>query len=63
MQININCEVTEYYCLPDKKNQFVSFSINEKAVVISFLDGEDEVIVQSEISLEDFTKISKIITK
>jgi len=59
--ILFECEVTEFDTLPIKINKTNSFSINQNCVVISFCDKDENVIAQSEISIEDAKKLAKLI--
>lgn len=61
MEIELICETTEYAVYPDKKIEKTSFFIHENCLVISFCDKNEEVITQSEISIEDAKKLAKIL--
>lgn len=61
MIINIECETTEYACVPDDTNVITNFNINDKSLVISFLDKNNNVLTQSEIGLSDARKLAQII--
>lgn len=64
MIIQIITEATEYATMYDSNIVKVSFSIQDNCVVISGLDGNEEVVNdnQLEISKEDFLKISKLLS-
>jgi hypothetical protein len=62
MNIEIEIETTEYYVHPDEDNKKTVFCIQDKAVVISFTNGYDEVITQSEIPREEALKLASIIS-
>lgn len=59
MEIIINCEVKAYNCRPQDKNTMNAFCLNE-TLLISFCDGNDNVLQQSEISMEDAKVLAKI---
>lgn len=61
MEIELICETTEYAVVPDKKNEKTVFYIHENCLVISFCDKNEEVITQSEISIEDARKLAKVL--
>lgn len=61
MDIQLICDTTEYAVYPDKKIEKTVFYIHEKCLVISFCDKNEEVITQSEISVEDARKLAKIL--
>lgn len=55
------CDVTEFAVYPDENYQKVVFCLNEKSLVISFMDDNDNVLTQSEIGIKDAYKLSKLI--
>lgn len=57
----MTAEVTEYNVISDEIYEEVSFCLGEKCLVISFLDENDNVITQTEISLSDARKLAKLI--
>lgn len=59
--IIFECEVTEYNIIPPKENTHNAFNISNSCLVISFCDSDDNVITQSEISIEDARKLAKLI--
>lgn len=61
MEIELICDTTEYAVYPDKKIEKTVFYIHENCLVISFCDKDEEVITQSEISIEDAKKLAKIL--
>ena len=61
MNIELECETTEWAVISDKKIEKTVFNINGKSVVISFCDSNGKVIKQSEIDMYDAKTLSKII--
>jgi hypothetical protein len=61
MEIELICETTEYAVYPDKKNEKISFYIHENCLVISFCDKDENVLTQSEISIEDARKLAQVL--
>jgi len=59
--ITFDCEVTEYNILPKKFNIENTFYITDNCLVINFCDSDDNVIAQSEISIEDARKLARLI--
>ena len=55
------CDVTEFTVYPDENYQKVVFCLNEKSLVISFMDDKNNVLTQSEIGIKDAYKLSKLI--
>ena len=55
------CDVTEFAVIPDENYQKVVFCLNDKSLVISFMDDQDNVLTQSEIEIKDAYKLSKLI--
>lgn len=60
--ITFECEVVEYETIPAIENTNVVFSIKDKSVVINFTDSDENVLHQSEISIEDARKLAKLIS-
>ena len=60
--IQLDCDVTEYDVITDKKITNVIFCINEKSLVINFTDIHEKIIMQSEISIVDARKLAKLLT-
>ena len=61
MYINVNCDVTEYNIKPDKNYEKVKFTICEHSLIIEFCDFYENVLNQSEISIEDAKQLSKLL--
>lgn len=61
MEIKIICDVTEYIALPKQINTKNIFSICDDCLVIDFCDEYENVLSQSEISIEDAKKIAKLL--
>jgi hypothetical protein len=61
MYINVNFEVTEYNIKPAKNYEKVKFTIWEDSLIIEFCDFGENVLNQSEISIEDAKKLSKLL--
>ena len=59
--ITIECDVTEFAVIPDENYQKVLFCLNDRAMVISFMDNEDNVLTQSEIENNDAVDVAKLI--
>ncbi len=54
------CDVTEYAVISLKAYNTVTFCIHKNCVVISFLDKNQNILAQSEISIEDFKQLQRI---
>jgi len=61
MNILIECPVTEYNSIPPEKNTENVFSLNEKSMIISFMNDKEKIIMQSEISAEDALRLARMI--
>ena len=61
MNILIECPVTEYNTKPPEKNTQNVFSLNEKSMIINFMNDKEKIIMQSEISSEDALKLARMI--
>ena len=61
MEIELICETTEYAVYPDKKIEKTTFHVHENCMVISFCDKDENVITQSEISIEDAGKLAQVL--
>ena len=60
--IQFDCSVTEYDIIPKKENDENVFCLNEKAMVINFMDTQkDKIIIQSEIEKRDAIQLAKLI--
>lgn len=57
----MECNVTEYAIIPTIEYEKVAFCLDEKCIVISFINDIDEVITQSEIEKEDAVNLAKLI--
>jgi hypothetical protein len=61
MEIKILCETTEYDSYPNDKNVTTGFEIKEKCLVIYLFDKNEQILDQTEITIEDARKLAKII--
>jgi len=61
MDIIINCDVTEFYIIPDKRFYFTTFNINDKSLIISFCNEKGNFLSRSEIKIDDAKKLAKLI--
>lgn len=62
MEIKIICDATEYSIMPTLvQNSDNLFIINDKSLIISFLDEYKNIIQETEISIEDAKKLAKMI--
>ena len=61
MEIKIICEATEQVALKKQINTNNIFSICDDCLVIDFCDEDENVISQSEISIEDAKKLAKLL--
>jgi len=61
MNVQLECEVTEYHVMPDEDNEKNIFYFHENSLVINFANRDEEVISQSEISREDATRLARLI--
>lgn len=59
--ITIECNVTEHSVTPPIEYQKVVFYLNDKCIVISFMDDQDQVLTQSEIDKKDAIYLAKLI--
>lgn len=59
--IIIECNVTEHSVTPPIEYQKVAFCLNDKCIVISFMDDQDQVLTQSEIDKKDAIDLAKLI--
>jgi hypothetical protein len=57
----IECGVTEYAVVSPKDYEKVTFYLDDKCIVISFMDNRDNVLSQSEIEKEDAINLAKLI--
>lgn len=61
MEILIKCETTQYDSYPNDKNVATEFEIKEKCLVIYLFDKNEQILDQTEITIEDARKLAKII--
>lgn len=61
MNVQLECEVTEFNVYPNDNNDKNVFYFHNNSMVISFTDINGEVICQSEVSREDTIKLAKLI--
>jgi hypothetical protein len=60
--ILFECNVTEFDIKPVKENDEISFAINEKAMIINFMDtNKKSILMQSEIEKRDAIRLAKLI--
>lgn len=60
--ILFECDVTEFDITPKKDNDEICFALNKKAMVINFMNTqEDSILMQSEIEKEDAIRLAKLI--
>ena len=60
-KVTIECGVTEYAIIPQIEYEKVTFYLDDKCIIISFMDYEDNVLTQSEIEKEDAIHLAKLI--
>lgn len=60
-EVSIKCEVTQYACMPPEEHSEVVFCLNNKSLVISFVDEDDVVLTQSEIEKKDAIELANLI--
>jgi len=60
--ILFECHVTEFHIIPPKENEENCFVLNEKAMIINFMDINEKILMQSEISRDDALQLAKLIT-
>lgn len=60
--ILFECDVTEFDIMPKKENDEICFALNEKAMVINFMDTKNKsILMQSEIEKRDAIRLAKLI--
>jgi hypothetical protein len=60
--ILFECDVTEFDIIPKIENQENCFAINDKSMVINFMDKHGEnILYQSEIERKDAIELAKLI--
>jgi hypothetical protein len=60
-KISIECNVTEFAVYPPEEYEKVLFYLDEKCVVISFMDDNDNVLTQTEIEKNDAINLANVI--
>jgi hypothetical protein len=58
--INFECNATEFDCVPYPDNDKNVFAINQKALIINIMNGED-ILIQTEIEKADAIRLAKLI--
>ena len=58
--INFECNATEFDCVPFPDNDKNVFAINQKALIINLMNGED-ILIQTEIEKADAIRLAKLI--
>lgn len=60
--ILFECAVTEFDIIPKKENDEICFALNEKAMVINFMDTKKEsILMHSEMDKEDAIRLAQLI--
>lgn len=60
--ILFECDVTEFDIVPKKENDEICFALNEKAMVINFMDTRNNaILMHSEIEKNDAIRLAKLI--
>jgi hypothetical protein len=60
--ILFECDVTEFDIVPNKQNDEICFALNQKAMVINFMDtNKKSILMHSEIDKEDAIRLAKLI--
>jgi hypothetical protein len=60
--ILFECNVTEFDIIPKKENDEISFALNEKAMVINFMDTKKQsILMHSEMDKEDAIRLAQLI--
>lgn len=60
-QITLECDITEFAVISPIEYEKIVFCLNEKCIVISFMNDIDEVLTQSEIQKSDAIELAKLI--
>jgi hypothetical protein len=60
-EISIECNVTEFAVHHSEKYDKVVFYLNEKCLVISFMDKNENVLTQTEIEKKDAIELANVI--
>jgi hypothetical protein len=58
--INFECNATEFDCVPYPDNDKNLFAINQKALIINLMNGED-ILIQTEIDKADAYRLARLI--
>jgi hypothetical protein len=58
--INFECNATEFDCVPYPDNDKNVFAINQKALIINLMNGED-ILIQTEIEKADAIRLARLI--
>jgi hypothetical protein len=58
--INFECNATEFDCVPYPDNDKNVFAINQKALIINLMNGED-ILIQTEIDKADAYRLARLI--
>lgn len=61
MKIQLECNTTEHHIVPRLENEFTVFYLQNKAMIINFVDEDENVFEQSEISKEDALRLARLI--
>ena len=61
MEILIKCETTQYDSYPNDLNVTTVFEIKEKCLIIYLFDKNEQILDQTEITIEDARKLANII--
>ena len=60
-EISIECNVSDFAVYQPEKYDKVLFHLNEKCVVISFTDKNENVLTQTEIGKKDAIELANVI--
>jgi hypothetical protein len=58
--INFECNATEFDCVPYPDNDKNVFALNQKALIINLMNGED-ILIQTEIDKADAYRLARLI--
>ena len=61
MNVQLECDVTEYHVYPNEDNEKNIFYFHKEAMVINFVNDSEDILSQSEISAEDALRLAKLI--
>jgi hypothetical protein len=59
-EISIECNVSDFAVCPPEEYDIVVFYLNEKCVVISFMDKNENVLTQTEIEKKEQSNIYRL---